>query len=33
MEKIDAEKTQIEIKQKLSLDGLIKSHELGQIVD
>jgi len=33
MEKVDAEKTQTDIKQKLKLDGLIKSHELGQIVD
>lgn len=33
MEKIDAEKTKNDIKQKLKLDGLIKSHELGQIVD
>ncbi len=33
MEKIDAEKTQSDIKQKLKLDGLIKAHELGQIVD
>ncbi len=33
MEKIDAEQTQTEIKQKLNLDGLIKTHELGQIVN
>ncbi len=33
MEKIDAEKTKGDIKQKLSLDGLIKNHELGTIVD
>jgi DedD protein len=33
MEKMDAEKTQSEIKQKLKLDGLIKNHEFGQIVD
>lgn len=33
MEKMDAEKTQTEIKTKLRLNGLIKSHELSQIVD
>lgn len=33
MEKIDAMKTQGDIKQKLKLDGLIKSHELGQIIN
>ncbi len=33
MEKMDAEQTLVEIKQKLKLDGLIKSHELGIIVD
>ena len=33
MEKIDAEKTKGDIKQKLKLDGLIKNHELGTIVD
>lgn len=33
MERIDAEATLLEIKQKIKLDGLIKNHELGQIVD
>lgn len=33
MEKQDAEQAQRDIKNKLKLDGLIKTHELGQIVD
>lgn len=33
MEKVDAEKTKSDIKQKLKLDGLIKPHELGQIIN
>lgn len=33
MEKSDAEKTQSDIQQKLKLDGLIKPHELGQVVN
>ncbi len=33
MEKVDAERTQAEIKNRLKLDGLIKNHELGRIVD
>ena len=33
MEKMDAEKTQTEIKAKLKLDGLVKSHELSRIVN
>ncbi len=33
MEKQDAERTQADIKTRLKLDGLIKTHELGQIVD
>lgn len=33
MEKKDAEKAQKDIQQKLKLEGLIKAHELGQIVD
>jgi len=33
MEKIDAESTQVKIKNKLKLDGLIKSHELGRIIN
>ena len=33
MEKTDAEKKQAEIKTRLKLDGLVKSHELGQIVN
>lgn len=33
MERMDAEQTQRQIKQKLKLDGLIKNHELSQIVN
>ena len=33
MEKTDAIKTQNDIKQKLKLDGLVKAHEMGQIVN
>ncbi len=33
MQKVDAERTKADIKQKLKLDGLIKPHELGQIIN
>ncbi len=33
MEKVDAEQAQLDIKRKLKLDGLIKNHELSQIVN
>jgi len=33
MEKSDAEATQIKIKNQLKLDGLVKSHDLGRIVN
>ncbi|MCB1584102.1 MAG: SPOR domain-containing protein [Marinicella sp.] len=33
MEKTDAEKTQAELKTKLKLDGLVKNHELSQVVN
>ncbi|MCX7553779.1 SPOR domain-containing protein [Marinicella sp. S1101] len=33
MERVDAENTQVSIKQKLKLDGLIKPHEIGQVVN
>lgn len=33
MEKVDAEKTQAEIKSKLKLEGLVKNHELSRIVN
>ncbi|WP_223787903.1 SPOR domain-containing protein [Marinicella meishanensis] len=33
MERVDAEQTQRQIKQKLKLDGLVKNHELTQIVN
>ncbi len=33
MEKADAERTQADIKSRLQLDGLVKNHELGRIVN